>query len=109
MKLYEIGRLSFKTKGKATQHFTEMLYRYPLRQPLSKADEAEVFDLLDFHPEIAEKTHMDIDRIEIWSNRYGRRSFRLIYVDGSNDDFSIRPCVANLTPVKRPEVQAEAA
>lgn len=100
MQLYNVENRFFKTKSKATQYFTELLYKYPLRKKLSAKHESEVYGLLDYHPDIAEKTHMEIDRIEIWANRYGRRSFRLIYIDGSNDDFSIRPCIANMMPTE---------
>ncbi len=89
-----VGSLKFATKGDATAFFRAILHRYRANQKVSEADALDLTALLALHPECAKKTGVGIAHFEVARNIFKTKSFWVVRVDGTEDDFSIGQCIS---------------
>ena len=88
---------TFEKKGEARDFYKEILNRYSVGDVVNAADEADLRALLKHHTEYQVKVGVGIARIEVMANLHGTQSFKLVRIDGSQDDFSYIHCI---TPKK---------
>jgi hypothetical protein len=87
----------FARKGDAHDFFRAILNRYDLGQRVNDADTADLLALLKHHTEYPVKIGAGVSYLEVASNVHHTRSFWIVRVDGSRDDFSYQHCI---TPKK---------
>jgi hypothetical protein len=102
--MIEIGDNVFKSKKAAMEHIREILYRYPLNQPLEGADLIFMCDLLLCHPDADSKMGVGVKSIFIEQETVFNKTihFSVLRTDGSSTDFSFKKCLSpNLNaPIK---------
>lgn len=89
----EIGGLFFETKGKATEHFQAILYRYEIGVPIPDPDATQLRWLLDRHPEAAIKIGVGIAHFSVRSALFNTRCFEVVRTNGETTDFSFGGCI----------------
>ncbi len=94
----EIGGLTFPTKGKATEHFQGILYRYEFGTPIPDPDATHLHWLLERHPESASKVGAGIAHFSVRSAIYNTRCFEVVRVNGETTDFSLKSCINGKAP-----------
>ena len=94
----EIGALTFPTKGAASEHFRQILYRHEVGVKIPDPDAAELGWLLERHPEFSDKCGSGIASFSIRNALYGTRCFEIIRIDGSSTDFSFKICISGERP-----------
>jgi hypothetical protein len=88
-----IGSRTFDTQTEAVAFIQEVLYRYPLREPIKGDDHAFVLELLKKHNRAAEKIGAGVKYFTVEPSTGGTRCFYITRVDGSRDDFSFMKCL----------------
>ena len=92
-KPFTIDTRSFQKKGEATAFFRAMLNRYRPGYRVSAADAADLAALLKCHTEYADKVGSEIDHFRVMANVFNTKSFEIVRVDGTRDDFSYGHCI----------------
>ena len=92
----------FRTKDDVRKRIHDVLYSTPVGMRLIGDEHAIVLDLLQGHPDATRKIGCGVEAIEIRPNpRYPKeRTFYLIRVDGSEDDFSYLKCLRAPKPLE---------
>jgi hypothetical protein len=96
-KEFIIDTRTFAKKGDARDFFRAMLNHYKLGQRVNDLGTADLLALLTHHSERRAKIGAGASYIEVASNIHHTRSFWIVRVDGSRDDFSYQHCI---TPKK---------
>ena len=94
----DLGLIRFPTKGKATEHFKEMLNRLALGETLAGQDHLEMNALLLRHPEASDKIGCGVQRFFVDMTDHGTRCFWLERTDGSKTEFSYPSCISGRSP-----------
>lgn len=89
----KIGRLLFRTKKEAIEHFRKVLNSYQCGQVLSCTDRDDVVALLQLHENSKEKIGTGIKDIKVEEIKYGKKCFHIIRTDSSIDHFSYLKCI----------------
>lgn len=90
-RMVQLKSLCFRTVGEATAYYKEMLNRYPLGAELSAVDAAHLYELLERHPEAADKIGRGVAAIYVaGSPDHATRCFWIRRVDGTRIDFSYK-------------------
>lgn len=91
---YVFGEEVFRTKEEAKRFIREILYQYPLHQPLDPADFAFMLAVLDRHEHAADKIGVGVKTIHVEEeSEWGNRQFIITRVDGTHTDFSFMKCL----------------
>jgi hypothetical protein len=95
-----LAHKEFSTKKEATEFFKEMLENYnDGDRVLSIDDDNILFDLIQRHPEVAEKVGVGINYFyRNQSPNHPTSCFHIKRKDGSNTDFSIKTCINSTNP-----------
>ena len=91
--MIEIGKLNFKTKKDALNHFKHILNSYKIGDKINNNDFNDVCELLKNHEKSKDKIGVGIKEIEIIEVRYNTRCFNLIRNDSTSDIFSYTKCI----------------
>jgi len=93
---YTVAGRDFATKAAVTAEANRIRVGTALgERVINEGDLAFIRALLAHHPE---GKRMDFDGVTTQMNVGGTTSFRLLYPDGSGDDFSVGKCVSALQP-----------
>jgi hypothetical protein len=96
MARYTVAGREFQTKAAVTAEADRIRVCTALgERVIDEGDLAFIRDLLAHHPE---GKRMDFDGVTTQMNVGGTKSFRLLYPDGTGDDFSVGKCVTALQP-----------
>jgi len=94
---YTLGNMTFATKQDVREHASAVLNRAGLGEVLQGADEAFARALLAHHPNALRKHGVGVDAIVVAQiPEWGTRNFFVLREDGTQDNWSIKKCVANL-------------
>ena len=85
---FTIATRNFAKKRGAVAFFKEMLNRYHPKDRVNAADARDLASLLERHTEYSAKKGVGIDHFRVMRNRFGTRSFKIVRIDGTRDDFS---------------------
>lgn len=71
------------------RHIRALVARWPDRTPIQGGDKQFVCELFERHPDAdGKRAGRQISHFEVRRNRFGTRSFFVIFEDGRADDFS---------------------
>jgi hypothetical protein len=88
-----IGERAFPTKGEADAYIREVRDKYALGADVTNADDQEfLLDVLDLHPESADKIGPGVDHFEVRDSG-STIGFGIVRSDGSAIDFSWKRCL----------------
>jgi hypothetical protein len=89
-----VGRWAFDSKGAATKHIKEVLYRRPLLAVIDGDDHEFLLALLSKHYNAAQKIGAGVKHFTVEKARGGTQCFCITHVDGSRDHFSYENCLS---------------
>lgn len=93
---YEIAGQLFNKKDELREYIRNILHTYSKGDELSKLHVEFMTEVLERHPQAADKIGVGIETMAIRLNPvYGQKEFYLIRLDGTSTDFSFERC---LTP-----------
>ena len=94
-----LSTIRFASKTEAKKHFKEMRDRYQDGQQVDKFDSAQLFELLQRHPEACEKIGLGVKYFyRDLSPDHPTSCFHIVRLDGSRTDFSFGACVDGVQP-----------
>jgi Protein of unknown function (DUF3223) len=88
-----IGRWAFDSKGAATKHIQEVLYRRPLLAVIDGDDNEFLLALLSLHPRASEKIGAGVKHFTVEKATGGTQCFYVTRLDDSRSDFSYANCL----------------
>lgn len=100
----ELATRNFNTQDEANAFFSAMLNRYKPRERVSDQDHLDLVALLERHPEFHAKVGRGVDHFQIMMTDQGTQCFRIVRIDGTGTDFSIKKCVSHRAPSRKQEV-----
>lgn len=85
----------FEKAGDATTHFSKMLNRYSIGEPVTGADDLDLRALIKRHDQCEEKLGAGIDHFEVATapDGYNNECFWIVRRDGTRIDFSFKHCL----------------
>lgn len=95
---FHISTRSFASKTEAKQFFKMMLNGYSLDDRVTEEDAEDLAALLERHTDYLAKVGAGIDHFKVIRNAYNTRSFQIVRVGGTSDDFSYIHCITPKTP-----------
>jgi hypothetical protein len=89
-----IGRWAFDSKGAATKHIQEVLYRRPLLAVIDGDDHEFLLELLSLHPRASEKIGDGVKHFTVEKAKGGTQCFYITRRDDSREEFSYGKCLS---------------
>jgi hypothetical protein len=103
-KSVELATRSFQNQTLATEFFREILRKYKPGDRVSDEDQLHLSALLERHPEYKQKIGAGVDHFEVMKTEQGTNCFRVVRVDGTGTDFSVKSCITGRAPTQKQEV-----
>jgi hypothetical protein len=100
----ELATRNFNTQDEATVFFSAMLNRYKPRERVSEEDHLDLVALLERHPEFHAKVGCGVDHFQIMMTDQGTQCFRIVRIDGTGTDFSIKKCISHRASNRKQQV-----
>ena len=84
----------FETKLARREHFKRMLAEHPIGVPIPEPDDGDLRDLIELHPDAAEKIGVGVAYFFVQPNPpYNTRGFQICRSDGTQESFSYQACL----------------
>lgn len=84
----------FPRKEDVEERVRALILKYNPMTSLTGPDEQFCLELFKYHPRYTQKCGVGILRIQVRLDKYGKKCFHLLRVDGSDEDISWTKCVA---------------
>ena len=91
----DLGHIQFRIKDDARKHFSAMLTKYSIGDPISPEDTKDLASLLRRHESYDEKVGVGIDYFVVMDDGHNYKCFGIMRVDGSLEDFTYKGCIYN--------------